>query len=286
MHSILVQKPGLYTTVQDLGRKGLQEFGVPVSGPMDEAAHKLANRIIGNDPNDALLEMTSMGPELLFTAPTAITITGADLSAQLNGNPLPMNQRLPVKAEDTLSFGRLRSGFRAYLAVSGGLLTEKLMGSRSVCERIGLLRPLKTGDHILIPPPTDAGEVIIPNEIPSYHNPAVLRIHPGPEINQFSTKDLNTLLTSTYTLSPSSNRMGARLVGPPIRRNTDQQQLSGGITLGTIQIPPDGQPIIMMADRQPTGGYPRIGYILHKDLSQLAQLPIGGKLNFKDGTQP
>jgi len=287
MPSVIIQSPGLLTTIQDSGRIGYQRFGIPVSGAMDTYSLQLANALVGNHPDAACLEITIAGPEIIFTGTGAIAISGADMRPAINGKPVPNNKTIGVKSGDILIFKGLKSGCRSYIAFAGGINVPPVMGSRSTYLRakIGGLegRALRAGDEI--PLGVYLGKLSI-MEIPgemvlSYKSNQTIQIIPGPEVHRFDPEGVYNFLTSDYIVTEQSDRMGYRLSGNPVRHQQgDADIISAGISFGTIQIAGDGQPIILMADRQTTGGYTRIANVVSVDLTLAAQLKPGDKIRF------
>jgi len=288
-HLIEVIKPGWFTTVQDLGRYGSQHYGVPVSGAMDRFAAVVGNRLVGNHDQAALFECTVKGPELLFRQDTVIAITGADLSPTIDDRSIPLWERLTVPRGGTLRFGAQRAGSRAYLAVAGGIDVPPMLGSRSTHypSATGGLegRPLKSGDLLSAVQPVGSAERLIGTRLPDrlrprYDRSIALRVILGPQEECFAEGSLATLTGSSYTVAPQSNRMGYRLTGPNIVRAGSSRFISDGTTIGALQIPSDGQPILLMADRQTTGGYPKIAVVISADLPLAAQLMPGDTIRF------
>ena len=281
-----VESGGLLTTVQDLGRVGQQRSGMTVAGAMDSFAASVSNLLLGNERGAAVLEITLLGPTLRFVAAARISLCGGDLSAMLDGKLLPLWKTVTVQAGQQLSFGRRRSGARAYLVVAGGFAVPKVLGSRAAYLRgkVGGLegRPLRSGDvlsgFVLL---TAAGERgLRPQDIPAYDSPAILRVLPGPHREHFSGTSQEAFFRDVYTVSPQSDRQGYRLSGPGAMRQSLEDILSEPMPLGGIQIPPDGQPILLMADRQPTGGYPLIGVVISADIPRAGQLAPGDSVSF------
>ncbi len=284
-----VLKGGWLTTVQDLGRYGHQHFGISVSGAMDSFSTIVANRLVGNPDQAAVLELTLRGPELEFERDAVVAITGADLSPTVNGSAVSMWRSLVISRDSRLSFGLPRSGARAYLAVAGGIEVPLMLGSRSThyASATGGLggRPLKQGDRLCCGKPVQSVERFIgtrlPDElIPHYERSVTLRLLPGPQQSFFGEKALTTLTGSCYSISPQSDRMGYRLTGPRIISKGSAQFISDGTAMGALQIPSDGQPILLMADRQTTGGYPKIAVVMSADLPLAAQLAPGDHISF------
>ncbi len=289
MSSIIIQSAGMLTTVQDKGRFGYQRFGMPVSGAMDIFSYRLANLLVGNDCDKACLEATITGPEIIFTAPAAIAICGADMSPEKNGTPLRLNRTIEVESGDRLSFGSLKNGCRSYIAFSGGIDVPRIMGSRSTYLMAGTGgfegRALRSGDELPLGKSTHRKRIMeIPGDmLPVYKTSQEIRICPGPEISRFGLEGIQQLLTTEYLVTGQSDRMGYRLSGNSIKhRSSNADIISAGISAGTIQIPGDGQPVILMADRQPTGGYSRIANVISADLILVAQMIPGDHMRFSE----
>ncbi len=287
---ILVEKPGWLTTVQDGGRLGWQAFGVPVSGPMDRWSHAAANRLVGNPDDEAALEMTVKGPELLFERDTVAAVTGADLSPTVDGRELPLWTTVLLRAGSRLRFGARRMGARSYLAVAGGLDVPVVWGSRAthVAGKIGGMkgRALAAGDRLGLRPPGRASRMIVGRTVPaparpSWQSPAWLRVVPGPHGDAFDPAVLDVLTGGTYTLSSRSDRMGARLMGPRLRHRGAPDGISEGTVLGALQVPADEQPILLLADRQTVGGYPQVAVVIAADWSAAGQLMPGDVVRFR-----
>lgn len=297
--SVTVIRPGLASTFQDCGRHGYQHLGVPVGGAMDTRAHCLANLIAGNVQDTATLEITLVGPVLRFDTPACIALTGADLSPMVNGVAVPMGRPLVVNAGDLLSFGPRRSGLRSYIAWHGGIGLPSILGSQSTWLR-GRLggfhgRALRKGDVLPLNKPLQARAgkalaeelaatpIYLPSTLVCNPRPR-LRIMRGPHTGLFTDESLQTLYGSEFRIASQSDRMGYRLEGPALCLRESIQLLSEGATFGSIQVPPDGQPIVLMADRQSIGGYPKIGHFASVDLPQLAQSMPGDILSFEEIT--
>ena len=289
MKVLEVIRPGPLTTVQDLGRYGYQKFGVPVSGVMDSYAFRMANLLLDNPHNSAVLEITFIGLVVKFLVAPAIAITGADLSPKLNGKPLTMWQSVSVKKGDMVSFTALRSGLRSYLSVKGGIDVPLVMGSRSTYIRshIGgfkgraLIRGDCLNDTLIQPGSLETTKKIPANFIPHYNSTITLRVIMGTEENNFTEDDINTFFTSEYTVSPQSDRTGYRLKGKPVKHRNGADIISDGIPPGAVQIPGDEMPILLLADHQTTGGYAKIATIISVDLSKIAQSKPGDKIHFR-----
>lgn len=282
---MVVVKPGLLTTVQDLGRYGHQAAGVPVAGPMDIFSHRLANQLVGNDPADATLEVTLIGPELVVDATTTIAICGAHFEVTCDDRQVPMSEAFSVMSGQRLKFGRLLQGARAYLGIAGGVQTEPVLGSRAthLVSRAGGYqgRALAAGDRVPIrdhdrprPVRRSAG-LTLPTK-----GRALLRVMPGPQADWFQADALKTIAGVSFRISPQSNRMGYRLQGPPLQRLETRELISEPLGIGAIQVPSAGEPILLMADRQTAGGYPKIGYVISADLPLAGQLAPGDFIEF------
>ncbi|MFQ6125690.1 MAG: 5-oxoprolinase subunit PxpB [Candidatus Heimdallarchaeota archaeon] len=285
-----VTNPGLFTTIQDLGRPFYQKYGVSVSGTMDRYAARIANLLVGNAEDQGCLEVTIMGPTLEVLNKTLLAITGGNLSPLLNNEPTPMWQTFLAYPGDIISFGGWKSGARAYIALTGGIQVPKILGSCSthVGSRIGGLtgRRLRSGDILKGESPSYRLEPLegiqIPLEmIPSYELEANIRVLLGPQEEYYTPEGLDTFLSAQYTITVKSDRMGYRLQGPKIENIAGTDIISEAIPLGAIQVPGDGQPIIMMADRQTTGGYSKIANVINVDVDTLAQMPPLSKIKFQ-----
>jgi antagonist of KipI len=278
---IRVVRPGLLTTVQDLGRFGFRRFGMPVGGAMDTVALRLANRLVGNPDQAAALEMTLKGPELVFDTDAVIALTGADLTPLINHEPVPLWTALEVARGSALSWDERRSGARAYLAVAGGIDVPLVLGSRSthIASRTGGFagRALARGDTIVGGPPASdpcrlIGCAIPMNARPSYSQAPVLRVVLGPQMDCFANEAVETLVRGQYIVTPQSDRMGYRLNGPPLVHEGSPEIVSDATPQGSVQVPASQQPILLMADCQTTGGYPKIAVVISADLPLAAQL--------------
>jgi biotin-dependent carboxylase-like uncharacterized protein len=275
---------GLLTTVQDVGRYGYQRYGVPVSGAMDVFALRAANRLVDNADGAAGLEMTLLGPRLRFLEPAAVALTGADLDARLDGQPLPRWQSVKVTAGALLSFGGPKDGTRAYLAVAGGIDVPLVLGSRSTYlrSRLGGVegRALKGGDVLFT---LEGGATRITSRIPPpvYAHHHALRIVPGPQADRFTPAGLQTFLASAYTVTPQSDRMGYRFAGPKIEHLSGPDIVSDGSPLGAVQVAGDGVPIVLMVDRGTAGGYTKIATVISVDVWRLSQASPGDTVRFE-----
>jgi len=290
-----VVKPGLFTTVQDLGRFGYQRFGMSVGGAMDRLAFRLANRLVGNPDQAAALEITVRGPELVFDHEAVIALAGADLSPSLDGTLLPNWTAIKVGQGSTLSFGERRSGARTYLGLAGGIDVPLLLGSRSTHTRSrtgGLAgRALVTGDELRggTPSPSawqNVGRSVSTSARPPYSAGPTLRVVLGPQADRFVPEAVERLTAGSYRLSPQSDRMGYRLVGAPLVHAGTAEMISDATPCGSVQVPTSRQPILLMADCQTTGGYPKLAVVISADLPLAAQLVPGDTITFSLVTLP
>lgn len=298
--SIKVLHPGPLTTVQDLGRTGFQKFGVIVSGAVDAFALRVANLLTGNDETEAGLEMTLSGAKLLFEEEALIAICGGAFQPLIQGMPVGMWKPIFVEKGAELSFALPQSGTagaRVYLAVAGGFDLPETMGSKSTYLRaeIGGFqgRALKKGDQLPLAkkralPPfqkknryfSEASWSVSPSLIPKYTVHPSVRVIPGKAFSSFTEASIGAFFNQSYKVTPQSDRMGYRLEGTPLVLKEKRDMLSEPTTFGTIQVPSNGQPVVLLADRQTTGGYPCIGYVISADLPLVAQTKPGDKLTF------
>jgi len=289
----------MLASVQDLGRHGHRQLGICPGGALDTLALVLSNRLVGNPDSAAGLELTMGGCELRFDAPTRIAWTGDDFDARLDGRPVWPGWSVPVHAGQILKFGRTnrtpgKAGIRTWLALAGGIDVPMILGSRSTDLKAGFGghegRALKAGDALSCGPSTltvvQLGSRPFGARVPSWRTDAAdgvieLRIVPGPELELFTVASREQLWREAWRITPQSNRMGSRLEGPELKRKRAGDMLSSGVIPGTIQVPPSGQPIVLMGDAQTTGGYPRVGVVIRADLWKLAQAPLDGRLRFR-----
>ena len=285
MAAVHVVRPGLLTTVQDLGRWGHQATGVPVAGPMDTYSHRLANLLVGNAAGAATLEVTLIGPELEFEAPAVIAVCGAEFDITANGQVLPTGVSCQLAQGARVHFGRRRAGARAYLAVFGGVQTPVVLGSRATHLVSGMGgwrgRALVAGDRLPIEvrPAPAAGRRATGLTLPT-KNRALLRLLPGAQADWFEPSAFDILRQVSFRVSPRSNRMGYRLDGPPLERRRTSEPISEPLAFGALQVPAAGEPILLMADRQTAGGYPKIASVIAADLPLAGQLAPGDSIEF------
>lgn len=289
---IEVMEGGFFTTVQDSGRFGYRHAGVPVGGAMDAWAYRLANALVGNHGDEAVLEATMAGPTIRFHAETVIAICGGEFSCALNGQPLALWKPAAVKPGDVLEIGACRVGWRAYMAVAGGIDVSPVMGSRStyVPAQLGGVsgRPLRRGDVLKI----GTAALIFPSKplhwglsrLASRYiggKTKTVRAVPGPEYDEFTPDSRTQLFAAFYEVTPQSDRIGYRLSGPTLALVREREMVSEAVVFGTVQVPSSGQPIVLMADSQTTGGYPRIAQVAAVDLPLLAQARPGDRIQFR-----
>ena len=291
---VTANKPGVCTTIQDGGRAGYLGSGFSPSGVMDARAFRIANMLVENDPNAPVLEFCLAGPTLRFTTSTFIAITGGDFSAKINGLPVPMYTALHVKRGSVLSFGAPKTGVYGYVAVAGGSFAiDEVMGSASTNLKCGIGgwkgRRLETGDYL---PFVTRDIDFLPNlgshcveDADSYYDfdsdEITLRVIPGPQDDLFTESGLSTFYRETFTVTTKCDRMGFRLDGPEVETKHGSDIISDGIALGSVQIPSHGRPIIMLADRQTTGGYAKIATVASVDIPKLVQCRAGRKIRFE-----
>jgi antagonist of KipI len=287
MTAVRVIRGGMLTTVQDSGRWGYQSRGVPVAGPMDPFSHRLANALVGNDRAAATLEVTLLGPELEFEDERVIAVTGADFEIALDGKAAQAGAPFMAGAESHLRFGSRRRGARAYLAIRGGIAVPPVLGSRSthLISAMGGLggRALKAGDRL----PLGVADATRPTAtrvtdplLPLPERPARLRVLLGPQADAFASEAFEALQSAPYTVGQQSDRMGFRLEGPRLTHARSADIISDATALGVLQVPASGQPILLMADRQTTGGYPKIATVISADMPIAGQLGPGDTLVF------
>ena len=291
MRHVTVIRPGMLTTVQDAGRWGYQGAGVPVSGAMDVAALRVANAIAGNDRSAAGLEVTLLGPELRIEQPTRVAVAGADLAAMLDGAPMVPPCVMSARAGSVLRFGDRRSGARAYVAFDGGIDVPLTMGSRAthVASATGGLegRSLRAGDRLPIGRADDAPAPRVARDRVELRagggaRGATLRVLPGPQDDWFDAAAFDALQGNRFTVASQSNRMGYRLHGDAtIPRTQDREMISDATFPGSVQVPASGEPILLLADRQTTGGYPQIATVISADLPLAGQLAPGDWVEFR-----
>jgi biotin-dependent carboxylase-like uncharacterized protein len=280
---IEVLASGLFTTIQDGGRHGYGHLGVPAAGAVDLFNMRVANRLVGNPDGCATLEMTSAGATLRFDADVHIALAGGMLEAQLDGQPVALYQTLTAKAGMVLSCGRIVSGLRCYLGVTGGIDVPEVLGSRST-DTLSGLGPEVVAVGVRLPVGfSTAGEVgAYLRSPPQYAASARLRILPGPHQDWFAPAALRALREAAFGISSQSDRTGVRLEGASLERVRVDELPSMGMTAGAMQVPSSGQPMILLGNHGATGGYPVIASVIAADLHHLAQLPPGAQVRFEE----
>jgi antagonist of KipI len=291
MKGILVQTPGLFTTMQDLGREGFGPMGVSASGAADALSLRIGNRLAGNPEGAPALEMTLVGGAFVFERDTVIAVTGSDFGPLLDGVPLPMWSSAQARAGQTLELGPsgpgARSGARSYLCVGGGIVVEPFLGSASTHTLSGLGgfhgRALRKGDRLKI---GAANSLLRKRSVPAQalerlQPRKVLRVTKGPQSDWFAESAWEMLCGSAFRVTEQSNRMGIRLEGPKIPVDSRREMITEGVALGAIQITPSGQPIVLFVEQQTTGGYPKIANVISADMHSLGQLRPRDEVRFE-----
>lgn len=302
--SLQIKKPGLLTTIQDTGRYGFQKIGVLVSGAMDVYSMRLANILVGNDENEGCLELTLFGPAIKFTEDSLIAITGGNFSPTLNGHPVPLMRPVAVKADSAIEFKFSQFGCRAYLAIAGGFNIKRIMKSKSTYLRAGIGgfngRALKEDDLLSVNTPSIPIQHLlysltarskdslatVPWYIKSIHIDdktlyAPIRVTKGLYYDYFSEQAKASFFNTPYTITNNADRMGYRLDGAVVKPDKHLEIISEAVCLGTIQVPPQGKPIILMSDHQSVAGYPTIAQAITVDTSRIAQLKPGDQIRFQ-----
>ncbi len=291
---IEILRPGALASIQDLGRNGMRRFGVGGAGALDSVALRVGNLLLRNEPGAAAIEFTLGRATVRFHADLRIALTGAECRADVDGEPVWCWHAFDVRAGSTLTLPAARAGTRTYLCVAGGIDVPLAMGSRSTDLKAGFgghqRRALRRGDRLaaLRPGSTTAPRIGVLSPAWALPSPAVadgralpIRMLPGLEYDQFEAEAQQALWQADWTVTPNSNRMGFRLEGPALaRRPGAPELLSHGVVPGVMQVPPGGQPIVLMADAQTTGGYPKIGVVIEADQWRLAQAPLGAPVRF------
>jgi KipI family sensor histidine kinase inhibitor len=285
-----ILRAGLLTTVQDRGRIGCQKFGVTMSGAMDEVALRVGNLLVGNPQGSAGLEISFLGPRIRFRVDVVLVLTGAEMDVDLDGRPVPWYEALLVHAGQILDIRHCLRGMRAYLAVGGGIDVPLRLGSRSTSLAAGFGgldgRPLRDGDLLSAgpavgPAPRWEGRTVPRSWRPAFGSPQTVRMVFGPQDDAFTEAGRRTFLETTYEVSPSSDRMGCRLEGPAIEHIGPADIISDWIPPGGVQVPGNGKPIVLLADRQTTGGYTKIATVIGPDIAKIAQLRPGEGVRFQ-----
>jgi antagonist of KipI len=301
---IHVSKPGLLTTVQDLGRPGYQQYGIVVGGALDGFAARAANLIVGNDDNAAVLEMAQTGPELSFEKETLIAWGGANFDAHVGSEPLPRDRAVRVAAGETVTFGVAGTGMRAWLAVAGGVDVPLVMGSRSTYRRAGIGghqgRSLSAGDTLKTGKFSDWTRQILAGLRTAARRATAWTVRPetmgrpapagmvralrGPEWDWFKVEAQLDFFRAKWSATREADRMGVRLTGPVLAREREGDMISSAVNAGVVQVPAAGQPIVLLPSRQSVGGYPRMAAVAAVDLGRFTQLRPGDTVRFEEIT--
>ncbi len=293
--NILIQKSGILSTIQDLGRKGFRQLGINPNGAMDFRAVRLINILLGNDETEAVLEMHFPAPEILFETDVIVALGGADFGAKINDNPIENWRPFFIEKNQLLSFTKKTFGSRAYLSVKGGFKIEKWLGSAStnLTAKIGGFngRNLIKGDKLPFKQRTANNQQrinykISKSLIPRYSSFPTVRVVAGAEFEELTALSERNFLKQIFNVRSDSDRMGFRFEGEPLYLLDDKELVSSAVNFGTIQLLPDGQMIVLMADHQTSGGYPRIAHVVSTDLPVLAQLGANDKVGFEMISMP
>lgn len=277
--TLYVEEVAGLVTVQDRGRVGLAHLGVPRAGALDPPAAALANRLVGNDEGAAVLEVTMGGLAVRTSTPLWFAVTGARCAVSVDGRAEAHGEAVWVPRDGVLRIGPAESGVRAYLAASGGIAVDPVLGSRST-DTLAWVGPPRVvaGAELPVGPPQESPAAL---DTPRHPRPGLLRVDPGPRADWFADDALQRLCVTPYTVTPESNRIGLRLDGPPLERVRDDELPSEGMVLGAVQIPPDGRPVVFLADHPTTGGYPVLAVVRADDLWRCAQLRPGERIGFR-----
>lgn len=299
--AIRIEHPGVQATIQDLGRIGVQKYGISVSGVMDTLALRIANLLLYNNQNEAAIEVMFFGTSITFAEDQVIAITGGNLQPVIDGGiPAPMWRPILMKKGSNLTFKGSANGCFTYVAVAGGFSVQEQIGSKSTYIRAGIGgykgRALQEGDEINIGGLNNKQKDMLkalrwadvyptwyvnyPKVYPNTSSKTI-RVLQGNEYSHFTEESQRSFSSESYTLTTQADRMGYKFTGKPLQRLISSEILSEGVTQGTIQVPENGQPIILMADRQTTGGYPKIGQVISADLPKLAQMQPNSKVSFR-----
>jgi len=300
--SLAVLKPGVLTTIQDLGRPGWQRYGIPIGGAVDAFAARVANALVGNDDGAAMLEMALVGPELRCEDGALVALCGAGFDLTVAGQPVPSDRPVAVAPGEVLAFLPRRAGARAWLAVAGGLDVPVVLGSRStyVRGRLGGFegRPLIAGDRLKTGAPSEwAAQLaarlraegrrhvawsVRPETLGRKARDDSIRVVRAPEWDRFTAESQRTLCSTPYVVTRDADRIGLRLEGAGLSLRQPREEISSGMTVGIVQVPPSGQPIILLVGRQSVGGYPRIAAVASVEFGRLAQFKPGDRMTFRE----
>lgn len=304
--SFAVLKGGAFTTVQDLGRAGFQRYGVAVGGAVDAFAARVANMLVGNEENAAVLEMTLHGPELRFDEETLVGWCGGGFTAHVDGEELPKDRPVRISAGAIVEFGGTKAGARAWLALAGGVEVPLVLGSRSTYRRAGIGghrgRTLIAGDQLPCGRPSAWAEAILatlrnsarraptwsvrPETLGKAQPEGKVRAVRGPEWDWFGGEAQHRIFAHEYSVTKDADRMGVRLTGPALATAKPREMISDAVNTGVVQVPPSGQPIVLLTSRQTIGGYPRLAAVATVDAGRLAQWKPGGKVRFEEISVP
>lgn len=280
---IEIIRTGMQATVQDRGRRGFGYLGVPEAGAMDPISLALSNRLVGNPDDAAAVEFLLGNFEVRFRCQRAFAVSGAPVGLRLNGKPVPFAQWHLAKTGDVLVADSATYGLRSYLAVAGGIAVEPVLGSRSTDTLSGLgPNPLRPGDMLPIGTPDREGP-FVPAGVSTVSRPAAeiyVGFRWGPRDDRFTQQARETLTRSVWSISHEVDRIAARLLGPPLQFACTDELPTEGLALGSIQVPPSGQPILHLANHPPTGGYPVIGVVARDDVTVIAQCGQGTRIRF------
>lgn len=282
MTVIVVERPGPFTTFQDLGRPGWQHLGVPSSGAADRGAALAANALVGNDPGATVLETTLSGPLLRFCRAAVVALCGAPAASTVGGRPAPHGEPFRVAAGELLDVGATRGGLRTVIAVAGGFDVPRVLGSAATDTLTGLgPPPLAVGDELAVAAGARGRARAVASLVPVGNGAGPLEVVPGPRTDSFTSDALVQLTTADFTVDPASSRVGVRLQGPTLGYRPGLTELrSEGMVAGAIQVPPAGLPIILLRDHPATGGYPVIGVLTDAAIDRAAQLRPGAVARF------
>jgi len=290
MSTIHVQAPGLMTTVQDLGRQGFGPIGVSPSGAADPISLRVGNRLVGNNEGAAGLEMMLLGGTFTFPQAAIVALTGSDFGATLDDVPIELGASVEVRPRQILRVGPTTSGARSYLCVQGGIAVKPFLGSASTHILSGLGgfegRPLRKGDVLRIARASQRfrKRTVAPLASENFSHRNVLRVTPGPQADWFSNSSQRAFYAASYRVGEQSNRMGLRLEGAAVTQNSASEMLTEGVSLGAIQVPAGGSPIILFVEQQTTGGYPKIANVIAADLHRVGQLRPRDEIRFEPVT--
>lgn len=295
-----IKQPGIHATIQDIGRTGAQKYGVVVGGVMDELSLRIGNILVQNNQNEAAIEIMFFGTSITFTADHVIAITGGNLHPMMNGALVPMWRPIYIKKSSTITFKGTAKGCFTYISIAGGFEIPKEMDSKSTFIKAGIGgykgRALEKNDVLEVGSPNKASKIIMKALKQSSVNPKwyvnhtafygqsdeqVIRVLKGSEYDLFSEESQKIFKAEAYTLTTQADRMGYKFDGQTLKQSNPVNLLSEGVTYGTVQVPANGKPIILMADRQTTGGYPKIAQVITADLPKLAQVQPNSKVRFE-----